>query len=93
MDVAFSQKKKKKNSNPKNEGIVKMLWYFVIFLDFYFSIVKLAEPKFTVSYTIFLCCLFVCLFLMHNFKTNNNFSPKICCENVIDVKNKIIISN
>ena len=74
-----------------------MLWYFVVLLDFFFSIVKLGEPNITVSHTIFLCCLFVCLFvcffLMHNFKTSNNFSLKICYENVVDIKNKIIISN
>ena len=94
MGVAFSQIKIKKiYSDPKNEGIVKMLWYFVIFLDFFFNIIRLGEPKFTVSHTIFLCFLFVCLFLMYNFKTSNNFSPKICCENAVDVKNKIIISN
>ena len=58
MDVAFSQKKKKKKNlfGSKNEDIVKMLWYFVVFLDFFFSIVKLGEPKFTVSHIIFLCC-------------------------------------
>ena len=30
---------------------------------------------------------------MYNFKTSNNFSPKIYYENVVDIKNKIIISN
>ena len=69
-----------------------MLWYFVVFLNFFISIVKLGEPNITVSYTIFLCCHFV-FFLMDNFKTINNFSPKICYENAVDVKNKIIISN
>ena len=38
-------------SDPKNEDIVKILWYFVIFLDFFFNIVKLGEPKFTLSHT------------------------------------------
>ena len=38
-------------SDPKNEDIVKILWYFVVFLDFFFNIVKLGEPKFTVSHT------------------------------------------
>ena len=46
-----------------------------------------------VSQIIFLCCPFVCLFLMYNLKTSNNFSPKICYENAMNVKNKIIISN
>ena len=90
MDVAFfSNKIKKIYSDPKKEGIVKTLWYFVVLLDFFFSIVKLGEPKFTVSHTIFFCCIFA-FFLMRNFKTNNNFSSKICCENAVDVKNKII---
>ena len=71
----------------------KMLWYFVVFLDFFFSIVKLGKPNITVSHTIFLCCHFVFFFLMHYFKTINNFSPKICYKNAVDVKNKIIISN
>ena len=77
-----------------------MLWYFVVFLDFFFNIVKLGDQKFTVSHNfhVWSFCLFVCLFfffffLMYNFKTNNNFSPKICYENIVDVKNKIIISN
>ena len=65
------------------------VWYFVVLLDFFFSIVKLGEPKFTVSHIIFFCCIFT-FFLMRNFKTNNNFSSKICCENAVDVKNKII---
>ena len=75
---------------------MKVLWKccnIFVFLDFFFNIVKLGEPKFTVSYTIFLCYLFVCLFLMYYFKTSNNFSPKICYKNIVDVKNKIIISN
>ena len=71
----------------------KMLWYFVVFLDFFFSIVKLGKPNITVSHTIFLCCHFVFFFLMHYFKTINNFSPKICYKNAVDIKNKIIISN
>ena len=71
-----------------------MLWYFVVLLDFFFSIVKLGEPNITVSHTIFLCCLFVFfVFLMHNFKTSNNFSSKICYKNIVNVKNRIIISN
>ena len=39
----------------------------------------------------FSCVLFLFVFfffLMHNFKTSNNFSPKICCENAVDVKKK-----
>ena len=30
---------------------MKILWYFVVFLDFFFNIVKLGEPKFMVSHT------------------------------------------
>ena len=68
-----------------------MLWYIIVFLDFYFSkYSQIGWAKILVSCTIFLCCLFICFFLMHNFKTNNNFSPKICYENAINVKNKII---
>ena len=87
MNVEFlSNKIKNIYSDPKNESIVKMLWYFVVFLNYFLVyIVKLGEPKFTALRTIFLCCLFV-LFLMHNFKTNNNFSFKICSKNVVDVK-------
>ena len=51
MNVAFLSNKKKNYSDPKNEDIVKILWYFVVFLDFFFNIVKLSEPKFTVSHT------------------------------------------
>ena len=38
-------------SDPKNEDIMKKLWYFVIFLDFFFNIIKLNEPKFTILHT------------------------------------------
>jgi len=64
MDVAFLSNNIKNNiySDPENEGIVKMLRYFVVFLDFFFSIVKLGEPNITVSHTIFLCCHFVFFF-------------------------------
>ena len=54
MNVAFLSNKKKKNiyiyiySDPKNEDIVKILWYFVVFLDFFFNIIKLNEPKFMI---------------------------------------------
>ena len=52
MNVAFfSNKKKNIYSDLKNEDIVKILWYFVVFLDFFFNIIKLGEPKFMVSHT------------------------------------------
>ena len=53
MNVAFlsNLKKKKIYLDPKNEDIVKILWYFVVFLDFFFNIIKLGEQKFTVSHT------------------------------------------
>ena len=52
MNVTFlSNLKKKIYLDPKNEDIVKILWYFVVFLDFFFNIIKLGEPKFTVSHT------------------------------------------
>ena len=55
MNVTFlsnlKKKKKKIYLDPKNEDIVKILWYFVVFLDFFFNIIKLGEPKFTVSHT------------------------------------------
>ena len=67
-----------------------MLWYFVIFLDFFFSIYnQIGWAKihsFPHNFLVLSFCLF---FLMHNFKTGNNFSPKICCENFVDIKNKI----
>ena len=37
----------------ENRSIVKMLCYFVVFLDFFFGFVKLSEPKFIVSRTVF----------------------------------------
>ena len=51
--VAFLSNKIKKNIylDPKNEDFVKILWYFVVFLDFFFNIIKLSEPKFTISDT------------------------------------------
>ena len=56
MYVAFLSKKKKKKfySDPKNENIVRILWYFVVFLDFFFNIVKLGEPKFIVLHAKFI---------------------------------------
>ena len=53
MSVAFLSNKIKKiiYSDPKNENTVKILWYFIVFLDFFFNIVKLGEQKFTVSHT------------------------------------------
>ena len=69
------------------------LQFVSLHLDFIFNIVKLGEPKFTVSHTIFLCCFLFLFFLVHNFKTSYNFSPKTCCENDVDIKNKTIISN
>ena len=50
MNVAFLSNKIKKNiySDPKNEHIMKILWYFVLFLDFFFNIIKLGEPKFII---------------------------------------------
>ena len=30
---------------------MKILWYFIVFLDFFFNIIKLGEPKFTISHT------------------------------------------
>ena len=66
------------------KDIVKMLWYFVMFLGFFFGLVKFGEPKFTVSDTIFFNWLFVC-FLNAQFKTNNNLPPKICCENIVNI--------
>ena len=30
---------------------MKILWYFIVFLDFFFNIIKLGEPKFTISYS------------------------------------------
>ena len=61
MNIAvLSNKKKKKNiyiyiySDPKNEDIMKILWYFVVFLNLFFNIIKLGEPKFTISDTKFI---------------------------------------
>ena len=59
MNIAFLSNKNKKKyiyiySNPKNEDIVKILWYFVVFLNFFFNIIKLGEPKFTISDTKFI---------------------------------------
>ena len=53
MNVAFLSNKKKKKiySDPKNEDIVKILCYFVVFLDFFFNIIKLGESKFTILHT------------------------------------------
>ena len=74
------------------KDIVKMLWYFVVFLDFFFGLVKFGETKFIVSDTIFFNWLFVC-FLNAQFKTNNNLPHKIGFENIVDVTllwNKIL---
>ena len=30
---------------------MKILWYFIVFLDFFFNIIKLGELKFTISYS------------------------------------------
>ena len=38
-------------SDPKNEDIVKILCYFVVFLDFFFNKIKLGESKFTILHT------------------------------------------
>ena len=43
----FSKKKKKSIQILK----MKILWYFIVFLDFFFNIIKLGEPKFTISYS------------------------------------------
>ena len=55
MNVAFLSNKKYMYiyiySDPKNEDIVKILWYFVVLLDFFFNIIKLGEPEFTISHT------------------------------------------
>ena len=51
MNVAFLSNKKKVYSDSKNEDIVKILWYFIVFLNFIFNIIKLDEPKFTTSHT------------------------------------------
>ena len=52
MNVAFlSNKKIYIYSDSKNKDIMKILWYFVVFLDFFFNIVKFNEPKFSVLYT------------------------------------------
>ena len=53
MNIAFLSNKKKKKiySDLKNGDIVKILWYFVVFLGFFFNIIKLGEPKFTISHT------------------------------------------
>ena len=61
-----------------------MLWYFIVFLGFFFGLVKFSEPKFTISDTIFFNWLFVC-FLNAQFKTNNNLPPKIDFENIVNV--------
>ena len=83
----------------KNKGIVKILWYFVVFLDFFFCLVKFGEQKFTVSLKIFFYWFFYFIFKMHSLKwlsqlkTNNNLPFRICCENVMDIallQNKII---
>ena len=54
MNVAFLSNKILKiyiYSDSKNEDIVKILWYFVVFLDFFFNIIKLEEPKFMIPHT------------------------------------------
>ena len=53
MNVAFLSNKIKKYIylDPKNEDFVKILWYFVVFLDFFFNIIKLGEPIFMISHT------------------------------------------
>ena len=30
---------------------MKILWYFIVFLNFFFNIIKLDKPKFTISHT------------------------------------------
>ena len=50
MNIAFLSNKKI-YSDPKNEDIVKILRYFVVFLNLFFNIIKLGEPKFTISHT------------------------------------------
>ena len=55
----------------ENRSIVKMLCYFVVFLDFFFGFVKLSEPKFIVSRIDFLGWffnLFVFIFFKHSLK-------------------------
>ena len=63
-EIIVDVKKKKKSDRdlPQLEikDIVKMLWYFIVFLGFFFGLVKFSEPKFTVSDTIFFNWLFVC---------------------------------
>ena len=55
MNVAFlSNKIKNIYSDSKNEDIVKILWYFVVFLNFFFIIIKLDELKFTISHIKFI---------------------------------------
>ena len=55
MNVAFLSNKKNIYiyiySDSKNEDIVKILWYFIVFLNFFFNIIKLDKPKFTISHT------------------------------------------
>ena len=43
--------------------IVKILWHFIVFLNFFFGLVKFGEHKFTVLCTNFSCWVFVCLLL------------------------------
>ena len=51
----------------------------------------MGEPKFTVRFmNNFLVLSFCFVFLMHNFKTSNNFKPKICCENTMSIKIKYL---
>ena len=55
MNVAFlSNKIKNIYLDSKNKDIVKILWYFIIFLNFFFNIIKLDKPKFTISHTKFI---------------------------------------
>ena len=44
-----------------------MLCYFVVFLDFFFGFVKLSEPKFIVSHTVFLGWFFIIFFMFFFF--------------------------
>ena len=55
MNVVFlSNKIKNIYLDSKNKNIVKILWYFIIFLNFFFNIIKLGKPKFTISLTKFI---------------------------------------
>ena len=79
MNVTFLsnkiKKKKKIYSDPKNEDIVKILWYFVVFLDFFLNIIKSGEPKFTISHT-----KFILIFSLLEAARALHVQPMLVCE-------------